>query len=132
MWVSQEHFDWFERTVAEHAGSNVMVFTHAPILGCGLKALQKVHIKNMCAWLNHTDRPERFIDVVKRSPQIKAWFSGHFHLSHDYADSISVVNNCTFVQVPNVVRDSAEHRAAPIEPVPIRTRPAGVRGSGSW
>jgi hypothetical protein len=33
------------------------------------------------------------------NPQIKMWFSGHFHLSHDYQDSISTVGSCAFVQV---------------------------------
>lgn len=29
----------------------------------------QVHIKNMCAWLNHSDRPQRFIQLVQRSPR---------------------------------------------------------------
>ena len=27
--------------------------------------------------------------LVRENPSIKAWFSGHFHLSHDYEDSIT-------------------------------------------
>lgn len=40
-------------------------------------------------------------DVSDFSPcaQIKLWFSGHYHLSHDYDRSMNVVNNCLFVQV---------------------------------
>jgi len=30
---------------------------------------------------------------------VKLWFSGHFHLSHNYPDSISVVGGAAFVQV---------------------------------
>lgn len=30
--------------------------------------------------------------------QIKLWFSGHFHLSHDYRDSVSALGSCAFVQ----------------------------------
>ena len=26
---------------------------------------------------------------VRENPSIKGWFSGHFHLSHDYEDSIT-------------------------------------------
>jgi hypothetical protein len=33
-----------------------------------------------------------------RYPNVRLWFSGHFHLSHNYADSISVVGRCAFVQ----------------------------------
>lgn len=29
---------------------------------------------------------------------MRLWFSGHFHLSQNYADSISVVGSCAFVQ----------------------------------
>jgi hypothetical protein len=41
---------------------------------------------------------------VRQNPSIKAWFSGHFHLSHDYEDSITFPggNNrgsCVFAQV---------------------------------
>lgn len=37
--------------------------------------------------------------LVEKYPAIKLWFSGHFHLSHNYQDSISVVGSCAFVQV---------------------------------
>jgi hypothetical protein len=36
--------------------------------------------------------------LVEQHPNIKLWFSGHFHLSQNYADSISVVGSCAFVQ----------------------------------
>jgi hypothetical protein len=42
--------------------------------------------------------PHIFIDAVKQHPRIKAWFSGHFHLSHNYADSIIGAYGCAFVQ----------------------------------
>lgn len=38
--------------------------------------------------------------------QLKLWFSGHFHLSQDYADSLNVCGECTFVQV-GVIGSSA-------------------------
>jgi hypothetical protein len=44
-----------------------------------------------------------FIQTVRENHQIKGWFSGHFHLSHDYEDSITFPggNNrgsCVFAQ----------------------------------
>ena len=53
-----------------------------------------------CAWMNHCSEDSRrtFIEIVQRSPQIKMWCSGHFHLSHDFEDSLSRVNQCTFMQ----------------------------------
>ncbi len=52
--------------------------------------------------MNHCSSPEvrsSFIQTVQDSPQIKLWCSGHFHLSQDFPDSLSRVNQCTFVQV---------------------------------
>jgi hypothetical protein len=48
-------------------------------------------VVNGCCWLNHNDGPQsrKFIEIVRANPCIKGWFSGHFHLSHDYEDSMS-------------------------------------------
>lgn len=55
-----------------------------------VQVVQEVHVKNRCAWLNHSDRPERFIQLVERYPNtIKLWMSGHFHLSHNYKVSMA-------------------------------------------
>ncbi len=51
-----------------------------------------------CAWLNHSSTADVFMQILQRHPNIRLWFSGHFHLSHNYADSISVVGRCAFVQ----------------------------------
>lgn len=47
---------------------------------------------------HHHRRPQRFIRLVEAHPNVRLWFSGHFHLSQNYADSISVVGGCAFVQ----------------------------------
>lgn len=44
-----------------------------------------------------------FIDIVRKNPCIKAWFSGHFHLGQDYQDSITFPEgndrgSCVFAQ----------------------------------
>jgi hypothetical protein len=81
------------------------VFSHAPIIGSALRVLQECHVVNGCCWLNHNDKilSKKFIEVVRNNPSIKGWFSGHFHLSHDYEDSITFPggNNrgsCIFAQ----------------------------------
>lgn len=51
-----------------------------------------------CAWLNHSKHPEQFIDMVAEFPRVRAWFSGHFHLSQNYADSIVALGSCAFIQ----------------------------------
>jgi hypothetical protein len=81
VYVDDAQFAWFEQLVASHPQRPIIVFTHAPPMGSGLKVVQNVHVKNRCAWLNHSDRPQRYIRLVEQHPNIKLWFSGHFHLS---------------------------------------------------
>lgn len=95
--VDDEQLAFFRAKLEEAGGRPVVVFTHAPILGSGLKVVQTVHVKNRCAWLNHSSNPHEFISLVQQYPNIRLWFSGHFHLSHNYADSISLVGGTAFV-----------------------------------
>jgi len=106
--VDDEQVKWFEETIKAHPaedGWKVFCFSHAPIIGSGLRVLQECHVVNGCCWLNHNDGPtsRRFIEIVRENKCIKGWFSGHFHLSHDYEDSMSFPggNNrgdCVFAQ----------------------------------
>lgn len=98
VFIDEEQVEWFLSALARNADRPVFVFTHAPPIGSGLTSLQEVHVRNRCAWLNHSEGPQKFLDIVHKNPQIKLWFSGHFHLSHDYEGSISRVGNCLFVQ----------------------------------
>ena len=66
------------------------MFSHAPPMGSGLRVLQENHVINGCCWLNHSGKHcRKFIEVVRENLSIKAWFSGHFHIGHDYQDSIT-------------------------------------------
>ena len=95
--VDDEQITFLEKTLEDANGEPVVIFTHAPILGSGLKAVQAVHVKNRCAWLNHSSNARYFMQLVQKYPNIKLWFSGHFHLSQSYPDSISVVGGSAFV-----------------------------------
>ena len=107
VFVDDEQLDWFARTLAANRDTPTLVFSHAPPAGSGLRTLPAVHVKNRCAWLNHGQSNARvFAELVAVNPQVKLWFSGHFHLSHDYADSLSVCGECVFVQV-GVIGSSA-------------------------
>jgi hypothetical protein len=103
VFIDDEQVEWFVRTVEAHPaeeGWKIIVFSHAPPIGSGLRVLQNVHVTNGCAWLNHCSNNRKiFLKTVQNNPQIRLWFSGHFHLSHDFQDSISTVGACTFVQV---------------------------------
>ncbi|CAN0347159.1 unnamed protein product [Discosporangium mesarthrocarpum] len=56
VFIDDAQMEWFEDQLRQHPkseGWKVLVFTHAPPMGSGLRVLQDVHIKNQCAWLNH-------------------------------------------------------------------------------
>jgi hypothetical protein len=98
--IDAEQIAFLEEQVAAAGaeGRPVVVFSHAPILGSGLRAVQAVHVKNRCAWANHSRPSARvFSELVARAPHVKLWFSGHFHLSQSYPDSISLVGGTAFV-----------------------------------
>lgn len=103
---------WLAATLERNRRRPTFVFSHAPIIGSGLRVLQSIHLKCPNAWLNHTDRPERFLRLVKENPQIKLWFSAHNHLGQNYPDSFSRVGACTFVHtgvIGEVSRDGCHH-----------------------
>ena len=59
--------EWFQNVVESHPyseGWKICVFSHAPIMGSGLRVLQNVHVVNGCAWMNHcSDSRSFFIEV---------------------------------------------------------------------
>ncbi len=110
--IDDEQFDWLVQTVAAHRDRPIFVFSHAPILGSGLRVLQDLHLKGPNAYLNHYTHPEKFIELVQANPQIKLWFSGHNHLGHDYDDAITQAGHCTFVHtgvIGDHTRDGRRH-----------------------
>lgn len=112
VFIDDEQLAWFDHVLSQNQKRPTFVFSHAPVLGSGLRVLQSIHLKCPNAWLNHTDRPERFIQLVHRHPQIKLWFSAHNHLGQNYPDSFSRVGSCTFVHtgvIGDVSRDDARH-----------------------
>lgn len=112
VYLGEKQVAWLRSTLAANRRRPTFVFSHAPILGSGLRVLQNLHLKCPNAWLHHTDRPEQFIRLVRDNPQIKLWFSAHNHLGHACADTISRVGGCTFVHtgvVGEVSRDGCRH-----------------------
>ena len=91
--IDEEQLMFLEETLEEATAEKrpVVLFTHAPPMGSGLKAIQSLHVKNRCAWLNHSSDPKKFSELCQRFPCIKLHFSGHFHLSQNYPDAIKYV-----------------------------------------
>jgi len=108
VFIDNGQIDWFENLCETHKaedGWKIFVFSHAPPMGSGLRVLQENHVVNGCCWLNHSggSSTRRFIEIVRKSASIKAWFSGHFHLGQDYQDSITFPSgnnrgSCVFAQ----------------------------------
>lgn len=112
VYLDELQISWLRTTLAQNRTRPTFVFSHAPIIGSGLRVLQSIHLKCPNAWMNHTDRPGRFIKLVEDHPQIKLWFSAHNHLGQHYANSVSRVSQCTFVHVGvtgEVTRDGRNH-----------------------
>lgn len=95
--IDEEQWHWFKQTLEENRARQIIVFSHAPALGSQLRVLQYPHLRAGNAWLNQSNRPQRFLDLLKEHPQVRAWFSGHNHLGQHYPDSVSHVGSCLFV-----------------------------------
>ncbi|EIE19713.1 Metallo-dependent phosphatase [Coccomyxa subellipsoidea C-169] len=109
VYIDDEQLSWFKNTLKAAGQRPIIIFSHAPPLGCGLTS---VHVKNRCAFLNHSSNAAEFMQLVEQHSNICLWFSGHFHLSHNYMRSISVANNCAFVQtgvIGDCNRDGYRH-----------------------
>lgn len=109
VYICPEQIAFLKQKLEENKGKPVIIFTHAPPMGCGLKAMQTVHVKNRCAWLNHSENPTQFIQLVEQYPNIKCWFSGHFHLSQNFPDSVNIVGSTAFILTNVIGNDSARN-----------------------
>lgn len=108
IYIDDDQFTWFESLCNTFSSKNIFVFSHAPILGSGLRVLQNLHLMGGNAYLNHSRSPNKFIKLVERFKNIRFWASGHNHLGQDYPDSLSHIYQCTFCHtgVPgNITRD---------------------------
>ena len=90
--------------------------------------MQSVHVKNRCAFLNHSSNSGEFMRLVEANPNIALWFSVriyplpalfccllpiHVSLFYTWCEgSISVAGNCAFVQtgvIGDCNRDGFRH-----------------------
>ncbi|MBS4217467.1 metallophosphoesterase [Bacillus sp. FJAT-49711] len=86
-YVSDEQYNWLVDILSKRPNIPVIMFTHAPPIGSGLRTVPGVHVRATNAFLDQNHDPYRWIDLIKSNPQIVMWFSAHFHLSHQYKDS---------------------------------------------
>lgn len=91
VFIDDEQVKWFEKTVQccpAEEGWTVIVFSHAPPMGSGLRVLQENHVVNGCCWLNHSGRNcRKFIEIVRGNPSIKV---GKIYLTILYVVCVNI------------------------------------------
>ncbi len=110
--IDDAQFAWFRSILEAHRERPIVVFSHAPPLGSRLQVLQYPHLRAGNAWLNQSDRPRRFFELLEEHPQVRLWFSAHNHLGQSHARSVSHVGRCLFVHtgvIGEATRDGCRH-----------------------
>jgi len=108
--VDDAQFAWFRGVLEANRDRPTLVFSHAPPLGSQLQVLQDPHLRAGNAWLNQSDRPRRFVDLVAAHRQVRLWFSAHNHLGQAHPRAVSHVGNCLFVHTGVIGRSTRDGR----------------------
>lgn len=88
------------------------MFTHAPMFGCGLRTVPKVHVRASNAFLNQNREPESVVRLAEKHREIKLWFSGHYHIGQNYGNSRASKFGIDFFStgvVSSASRDGSRH-----------------------
>ena len=93
--MSNQHFQWIISKIAERPGVPIIMLTHAPIMGCGLRTVPVVHVRAANAYMDQSTDPLRWIKLTE-CPEIIMWLSAHYHLSHQYPDSLVERNGVVY------------------------------------
>lgn len=96
-YLTEESFQSLTQLLEARPGVPVIVFSHAPILGCGLQTVPNVHVRATNAFLDQNHNPGRWVDWIQNHPQIKLWFSAHYHLSPESPGALSRRYGVTFL-----------------------------------
>lgn len=95
-YATDRQFETLVTKLKERPGVPAVFFTHAPPIGSGLRTVPRVHVRSTNAYLDQNHDPYRWLELVRRFPEIVMWFSAHYHLSHRYPNSHTVVQGTHF------------------------------------
>lgn len=84
---TSDQYEWTQQKLRERPDVPVIVFSHAPPVGSGLRTVPQVHVRDTNAYLDQNHQPYKWVELYRNHPQIMMWFSAHYHLGHDYPDS---------------------------------------------
>lgn len=111
-YLSDDTINELKRRLSLNAGKPAVIITHAPPCCSGLLNKPDVHLRASNAYLNQDHNYTVFKDIVKENPQIKVWFSGHYHIGHNHIGSISKFLNTYFFLTAaptSAARDGQHH-----------------------
>lgn len=87
--VSERQFLWVKEQLCAHPGMPTLIFSHAPAAGNALRCLPPLHSAATDTYLDQTADALRWRTLQRDFPQIKVWFSAHYHMGHDYDSAIT-------------------------------------------
>ncbi len=87
--VSDRQFLWVKEQLRAHPGMPTLIFSHAPAAGNALRCAPPLHSAATDTYLDQTADALRWRTLQREFPQIKVWFSAHYHMGHDYDSAIT-------------------------------------------
>lgn len=97
VYISDEQFEWAKNEIESHKDMPCIFVSHPPIAGSGLRCERPMHNAALDTYLDHTFKAERWVKLLSDNPQIKACFSAHYHMGHDYDTSITERNGVVHI-----------------------------------
>ena len=81
-------FRWLEDQLRAHPGVPTVLVTHAPAPGSGVRRSLPLHSGAGDTYLDQSRDAGRWRRLFREYPQIRAAFSAHLHMGHDYDSAI--------------------------------------------
>jgi hypothetical protein len=109
--ISDKRFEWIQRKIAQRPGVPIIMLTHAPPMGCGLRTIPSMHVRATNAYMDQNTDPMRWMALTEH-PEIILWISAHYHFGHDHHDSLVIRNGVAYALTgvhSNVSRDDTRH-----------------------
>lgn len=103
VYVSDEQYEWVEKELKAHSEMPTVIIAHAPVVGSGLRCFRPMHTSSQDTYLDQTYKADRWPELLKNNPQIKAWCSAHFHMGHDYDTAITEKYGVTHISCGTMI-----------------------------
>lgn len=87
--LSDRQFGWVKEQLCAHPGMPTLIFSHAPAAGNGMRCAPPLHSAATDTYLDQTADALRWRTLQREFPQIRVWFSAHYHMGHDYDSAIT-------------------------------------------